>query len=224
MSPVVLGRKFQKARELLAAGRYVEALSSYAALIKEFPQGTLEYGTAAMQSGDLDLGNQILEKIRSREPSNAKLLVSLAGIYGNWGLHAKYRALLSEAAGIEPGNLELQIQLATFLTRTNSVEEARPAVNRCLELAAQDERARFLSAQLDRRENKLAEAEQKFRELLAAGLKQPQVRYSCYSELAHILDKTGRFDEAMRQLDEGKRFRPAGAQPHGGTQGVPPTS
>src|ERR1700722_10534550 len=170
MSPVVLGKKFQKARELLGAGRYVEALSLYATLIKEFPQGSIEYGSAAMQSGDLDLGNRILEKVRSREPNNATLLLKLAEIYGNGGLHAKYRALLSEAAGIEPGNLNLQIKLATVLTRTNSVEEARPAVSRCLELDPRSELARSLSAHLDRRENKLAEAEQQFRKLLAAGL------------------------------------------------------
>jgi len=113
-----LGKKFQKARELLGAGRNVEALGLYATLYRQFPQSGPEYGNAAMQSGDLDLGNRILEEARCREPNNPKLLAGLADIYGNWGLHAKYRVLVSEAAAIDSRNLDLQIKLATFLTRT----------------------------------------------------------------------------------------------------------
>jgi len=63
-----------------------------------------------------------------------------------------------------------------------------------------------LSAHLDRRENNLVEAEKQFRELIASGPKLPHVRYACYSELANILDKMGRFDEAMAQLEQGKNL------------------
>ena len=51
------------------------------------------------------------------------------------------RELLREAAGIEPGNRDVQIKLAWLLTRTNSVEEARPAVVRCRELDPRNEQA-----------------------------------------------------------------------------------
>jgi len=86
------------------------------------------------------------------------------------------------------------------------VTEARVAVNKCLELDARSEQGRYLSAQLDRRENKLIEAEKQFRELIASGLRQPYINYSCHYELAQILDRTGRFDEAMAKLAEAKKL------------------
>ena len=51
----------------------------------------------------------------------------------------------------------------------------------------------------------LAEAERQARELLAEA-KTPQVRYSCYAELAYILDRTERFPEAMAQLEARKKI------------------
>src|SRR5262249_52147607 len=86
------------------------------------------------------------------------------------------------------------------------VEGTRSAIRRCLELDPGCEEARFLSANMDRRENKLEEAERQVRALLASDLKSAQIRYSCYAELAHILDRTKRFDEAIAVLEEGKQF------------------
>jgi len=151
VNPGSLGKHLQKARHLLKSGSFAEALSLYASIVRQFPQGGFEYGGAVMQSGDFQLADRILEKVRSREPRNVRLLSGLAEeIYANCGLNTKSRALLSEAAGLEPGNLELQIKLARFLTRSGGVEEARPAVNRCLELNSNDERARLFAACLDR--------------------------------------------------------------------------
>ncbi|HTB63302.1 MAG TPA: sulfotransferase [Opitutales bacterium] len=134
-----------------------------------------------------------------------RALFWLAQQYGMVGLHTQAGALYAEAAGTEATNLEAQINLASFLARTKSIEEARAAVSRCRELDASSEWVRYLSAHLDRRENKLAEAERQCRELITSGVKLPQVRYSCFSELANVLDKMGRFDEAVASLEEGKK-------------------
>ncbi len=187
---------------------YAEALKLYAQLVKEFPQGGLgyEYGRAAAVAGDFDLAEQIWENLLSGEPKTAELLSQLAGEYGKIWLFSKARALSFEAASLEPGNLNVQLNLASFLSRTNSVEEARAAVNKCLELDSRSEQARYLSAHLHRRENKFADAETQFRDLLASDLRDPQVVYFCRCELARILDSTERFDEAMAQLGEAKRL------------------
>ncbi|HTB63300.1 MAG TPA: sulfotransferase, partial [Opitutales bacterium] len=103
-------------------------------------------------------------------------------------------------------NLDAQISLAAILARTSSVEAARPVVNRCLELDPGCEQGRYLSAQLDRRENSLEDAERQFRDMIASGLRQPYIHYSSHYELAQILDRTGRFDEAMAELAEAKRL------------------
>ncbi len=190
----------------MESGNFAEALSLYSALVKQFPQGGGEYGRAAAHSGDFDLADRIWEKVRSLDPTNADLLSRLAGEYGKVGLHSKSRALFSEASNIDPRNPDVQIKLAWLLTRTNSVEEARTAVNRCVQLDPRGEQARYLSAHLDRREDKLAEAEKQFRELIASSPRLPHVRYACHAELAHILDRSGRFDEAVAQLEAGKKF------------------
>ena len=204
MSPSSLGKKLQKARDSLKEGDFAEALNAYATLAKDFPLVLGEYGAAAAESGDFDLADRLWQKVRSLNAKDVRVHFWLANQYGSLGMHAKSRALYREAADLEPRNVEAQINLAFFLARTKGVEEARPVVNKCLELDAQNEQARFLAAYLDRRENRLAEAERQFDELIASGLKQPQIRYSCYSESAQTLEKMGRFDEAIARLQEGK--------------------
>src|SRR6185437_15150807 len=110
------------------------------------------------------------------------------------------------AAKLEPNNLTVQVNLASFLSRTNSVDEARVAVDRCLSLDPKSEQARYLSAHLLRRENKLEAAEQQFRDLLSGELKDSQVRYFAQFELARILDSMERFDQAMAELGKAKRL------------------
>jgi len=208
VSSLDFNKKLRKARQFMEQGNYAEALGGYAKLVRQYPGSGVwgEYGSAAAMASDFDLADRIWERIRSQEPNTADLLSRLAREYQNIRLHAKARALHAAAASIEPGNLDAQINLAALLARTSSVGEARSVVNKCLELDPRNEQGRYLSAQLDRRDNKLDEAERQFRELIASGLQQPYINYSCHYELAQILDRTGRFDEAMAELAEAKRL------------------
>ena len=206
MNPVSLGKKVKMARELMAARKPLEALPLYAMLVQYMPDGYGEYGSVAAESGDMELANRLWDKHRAREAKNGAALALLAGECGKMGLNAKARTLWIEAANAEPRNLELQITAAAFLARANEVEETRSVVQRCFELDPGNEQARYWTAFLDRRENKLAEAERQVREMLAAGVKTPQVRYSCHAELAYILDRTERFPEAMVELEQGKKI------------------
>lgn len=189
----------------MATKRYAEALALYAAVIKQFPQGGGEYGRAAADAGDYELAFRIWEKFRART-KDAEIIARLAGEYQNIGLHAMARELFAQAAGLEPGNLHFQLKLAAMMARSSSIDEARAAVGRCLEMNPGHEQARYLSACLDRRENKLAAAEQQLRDLVAARPRDPAVHYSCRSELALLLDRSGRFDEAADVLAEAKKL------------------
>jgi tetratricopeptide (TPR) repeat protein len=206
VSPTSLNKKLQKARDLLKSRQFVQALNLYATVADKLPRGNGEYGSAAAMSGDLSLADRLWEKLRKREPKNTEVLRWLANEYELAGLYAKSRWLWNEAANLEPGKMELQINLASFLVRANSDEESRPVVNRCLELDPRNEQARYLSAHLDRRQDKLAEAEKQLRELLASDVNAPQLRYAFHLELARVLDRSGRYDEAMTQLEDGKSF------------------
>ena len=201
-------KKLLQARHSAQVKNYPEALKLYAQLAKDYAKGNLwdEYSRTAAAAGEFDLAEKLWEKIRSVEPNTASLLLHLAEEHGKIWLFSKARALSFEAANLEPRNLSVQLSLASFLARTNSVEEARAAVEKCLELDPRSEPARYLSAHLYRRESKLAEAEQQFRDMLACGLRDPQVRYFCHLELARTLDLTERFDEAMVELLEAKQL------------------
>jgi tetratricopeptide (TPR) repeat protein len=197
-----------QARHSVQVKNFPDALKLYGQLVKDYPQNNLweEYGRTAASAGEYDLAEQIWEKMRAAIPNTADFLTRLAGEYGKIWLFSKARALSFEAVKLEPKNLGAELSLASFLSRTNSVEEARAAVNRCLELDPHSEAARYLSAHLLRREDKLTDAEQRFRDLLSANLRDPQVRYFSHLELARILDSTRRFDEAMTALVEAKRL------------------
>jgi len=93
-----------------------------------------------------------------------------------------------------------------LLEQQHQLNEARVTVEQCLSIAPQDDQARYFSAVIDRRENKLEQAEGRLRDLIASEPKHPYVRYACRYELAQVLDRTDRFDEAMRLLAEAKRI------------------
>ena len=84
------------------------------------------------------------------------------------------------------------------------MEEARAAVAETLAIDPQDDQGRYFAAVLDRREGKMEEAERGLRDLIASEPRHPYVRYAARYELAQLLDRTERFDEAMGMLLEAK--------------------
>jgi tetratricopeptide (TPR) repeat protein len=93
-----------------------------------------------------------------------------------------------------------------LLEQNHQLDEARAAVMECLAIDPRDDQARYFHAVLDRRENKLEEAERRLRDLIHSEPKHPFVRYACRYELAQVLDRTDRFDEAMAWLHEAKNI------------------
>jgi Flp pilus assembly protein TadD len=205
--PTEFDRRLQEARSFVNNKNYPAALKHYGALSKEFtqPEHWEEYGHAAARAGDFDLANRLWERVLNEQPPAASVSSRLAVEYGEIGLFAKARTLCIQAASLEPNNLERQLSLASFLARTGGGDEAREAVNKTLALDSRNEPARYLAAHLDRRENKLVQAEQQLRDLLAAAQRDPQLVIFSHFELAHILDRQERFDEAMAELAEAKK-------------------
>jgi len=206
MNTLDFNEKLQEARKSVELRKYPHALGLYATLVEHFPESGIweEYGSAAAASGDFDLAERVWETILSRQPNTAGLLSRLAYEYGKIWLFSKARALCFRAANLEPGNLEMQLSLASFLARTNSVDEARTAVNKCLEIDPRGQQARYLSAHLRLRENKLDDAERQFRDLLASPALDPQVVHLCRIDMALLFDRTGRYDEAFSQIAEAR--------------------
>ena len=188
--------------------RFAEALSLYAPLVEQTTRTDiwLEYGHGAAVCGDFDLADQIWQKILHREPNNGALHWQIAKEYTAISLFSKAGALCAKAAKIEPGNKAIQLGLLSHLAVHRRAEQARAALDDYLKLDPNSESARYYSAHVNRLENKLAEAEQQVRDLLTSGPRDLQILSSCHLELAHIYDRTERFDEAMDHLGESKRI------------------
>src|SRR5262249_48820030 len=111
------------------------------------------------------------------------------------------RAAAADAKAINP-----RISLASLLEHQHRLGEARVVVEECLALDPHDDQARYFSAVLDRRQNQHGAAERRLCDLLGSEPRHPYVRYACRYELAQILDRTERFDEAMQVLAEAKQL------------------
>jgi tetratricopeptide (TPR) repeat protein len=94
--------------------------------------------------------------------------------------------------------------LALSFDQDHRLADAREAIASCLAIDPRDDQARYFAAVLDRRENKLEEAERRLRDLIASNPGHQFVQYASHYELAEILNRTGRFDEAMQNLVEAK--------------------
>lgn len=209
MTSFEFNKNLHQARHLVQLNQSAEALKIYALLAKEFPGLEFlnyEYGAAAAAACEFDLASQIWDSILAAGPRTAALLMRVAGEYGKIWQFTQARKLCLEAADLEPDNLDAQVYFASLLSRSAGVNEARVAVRRCLKLDPRNEQARYLSAHLDRRENKFTEADQQFRDLLAGGPRDSRVAYFCNLELARVLDRQEQFNDAMTHLREAKKL------------------
>lgn len=209
MTPASFQHRLNEARQLLLGRNFGQALACYEKLTRTFPRQAVvwfEYGTTAAPLGQLEAASRAWERAMALEPRNAELIVQVGHQYQGIRKPEQARAYFSKAAAVDPKAVNPRISLAVLLEQQHRLAEARAAVEECLAIDPRDEQARYLSALLDRRENKLEAAESRLRQLIQSDLKHPYVRYACRYELAQILDRTDRFDEAIKLLAEAKRI------------------
>jgi Flp pilus assembly protein TadD len=196
-----------RARELFQAGDADRALALYLKLTRQSPGAAViwyECGNAAFKLRQMDLADRAWSKAVELEPHNAELISMVGHQFQASRLTEKARACFIRAAAADPRGINARISLAVLLEKAHCLDQARAAVAECLAIDAQDDQARYFSALLDRREGKLEEAERRLRDLIASEPKHPYVRYAARYELAQVLDRTERCEEAMRLLIEAK--------------------
>jgi tetratricopeptide (TPR) repeat protein len=207
MSSAVIEKKLKEARDLLSEENFAAALPRFEELTRLRPDSAaiwLGYGAAAASLRQTTTAELAWRKARDLAAGDAKLLLQLGHQYRGARQLANARACYEQAAAAEPREINPLISLAVLLEKNHQLEESRACVNKCLSINSWDEQARYFCALLDRRENKIADAERGLRELIASEPKHPYVCYACRYELAQILDQTDRFDEAMSALAEAK--------------------
>ncbi|HEV7925651.1 MAG TPA: sulfotransferase [Verrucomicrobiae bacterium] len=198
-----------RAREFLLAGQFARALPLYEKLVRQSSGAPLlwyEYGNASFQCRQMDLADRAWSRAAELAPKNAELIAMVGHQFEAMRRPDKARACFLQAAAADPRGINSRISLAVLAEKNHRLEEARAAVQECLAIDPRDDQARYFNAVLDRRENKLEVAEGRLRDLIASDPRHPFVRYAARYELAQVLDRTDRFDEAMIFLREAKEM------------------
>jgi Tfp pilus assembly protein PilF len=197
----------ERARKFLLAGDNGRALALYQKLIRQSPRQAViwyECGNAAFKSRQMDLADRAWSKAVEVEPRNADLVGMVGHQFEAARRPDKARACFIRAAEADPRGINPRISLAVLLEKSHCLDDARAAVMECLAIDPRDDQARYFLAVLDRREGKLQEAENQLRDLITSQPRHAYVQYAARYELAQVLDRTDRFDEAMRFLAEAK--------------------
>jgi tetratricopeptide (TPR) repeat protein len=202
-------RRVTKARQLLLSKSFNQAFSLYGTLVKENASDAavwFEYGNAASALRHLEVAGRAWDRALDLAGGNAELIGLIGHQYQAMRQPEKARLCFARAATADPRSINPRISLAVLAEQNHRLDEARAAVEQCLAIDPRDDQARYFAALLDRRENQLERAERLLRELIASEPRHPYVRYACRYELAQILDRTERFDEAIAVLAEAKRI------------------
>jgi Tfp pilus assembly protein PilF len=209
MMPAQSQNDLNRARGFLHSGDFARALPLFERLVRQHPGASLiwyDYGNAAFKTRRVDLADRAWSKVVELEPQNAELVGMVGHQFEAMRRPEKARACFVQAAAADPRGINSRISLAVLAEKSHRLQEARAAVQECLAIDPQDDQARYFTAVLDRREGHIQEAERGLRDLLACDPRHPFVRYAARYELAQVLDRTERCDEAMVLLKEAKEI------------------
>jgi tetratricopeptide (TPR) repeat protein len=202
-------KKLNEARRLAENYDLTQAVQAYEKLVRQFPlkaQIWFEYGCAAGNAGQMDLADRVWRKAVELEPRSGQLMLQIGHSCQGLRRPEEARLWFEKAAAIEPGNINPRMAMAILSEQNHHFAEAHEAVASCLAIDPRDDQARYYAAFLDRRENKLEDAERRLRDLIASDPRHQYVQYASRYELAGVLDRTDRFDEAMQMLLEAKNL------------------
>ncbi len=209
MNSVNFEERLRELEELREVGDITKALIGFKKILNTWPrevQAWLAYGRLLYGIGQISAAEQAWQHVKKLQPCNSKLLVDLGHLYSSLRQPEKARTCFEEAKAADPTAIDPRISIALQEEKNHRFHEAREAVEQCFLIDSAGEQARYVSALLCHRENKLEQSEDQLRALIDSGPKHEYVRYAARYELAQILDRSGRFEEAMLHLNEAKNL------------------
>ena len=123
---------------------------------------------------------------------------------------ACYRRSL-ELAPSSPEQPQTLLELAKMHERLHDLAAARTCVEEALALAPNLEAARYMLANIERRDGNIENAEKLWREIIATKKATLRVTADSWYQLAAIHDRAGQYEEAFQDLTQAKKIFMRGA-------------
>ncbi len=138
-------------------------------------------------------------------PNNAKTFRVLGENFRSLARFPQASDYFARAVAHQPRDTAALISLAEVSERLHRLDDAREAIERALALEPEHPTGLYLQAKLERRAGDPERAETLLRDLLSQPTKLLEPRWRSWYELASILDKQQRFEEAMQALEKAKQ-------------------
>jgi tetratricopeptide (TPR) repeat protein len=219
-----LTRLLQEAAEAWKRQDYqatIETLERAARLDPANSQILLDLGRAYGLRYDYGAAERCLEKAVRVAPKRLEALAEAGNRcheFGSYPMAKRYFERAAEQNGAPAG---VFVRLAELSERHARLEEAAHWVERALALHADHPAVWLTRARLSRLGGKLEEAEAVLRSVLAKSSTDVPTRVRLWYELGGVLDRQGRYDDAMAAFLEAKALqRPASPPYHATLQGV----
>ncbi|HXT12951.1 MAG TPA: sulfotransferase [Candidatus Angelobacter sp.] len=210
-----LARLFQsadQARRRLDFQQCVEILERASRLDLGNPTLLLNLGHAYGKNFDFAKAESSFERALRLSPKKTEALAAAAmraHDFGNAIMANQYYRLASEQKDATP---DIFVALAENSERLSRLDEAAQFAGRALALKPNFSAARLVQARLTRQAGRLSEAEQILRSL--SNDTPRDIRVKAGYELGSILDRQGRYDEAMAAFRDAKALLIPDAAPH----------
>src|SRR3984957_5360518 len=209
MKSVVVDKELQAAQRFFATGNMYKSLAAFRRLLKKRPQDPLAlmgFATVSLLFCDPKGAERAWRTLTKLQPFNADLLVEIGHRFETNRYPDLAQKYFEKAAEVNRKAINPRVSLALLHEKAHRMERAHEAVQQCLRIDPKDEQARYCLAFLKFREGKFDIAESHLEDLISSNPRHEYVRYASRYVLAEILDRTNRFDDAMRNLSEAKEI------------------
>src|SRR5438876_1484157 len=224
ISKGALSRLFQEAAEAWRRQAYSDSIALLERASRLDPANAsvlLDLGRAYGMRYDYSSAERCLGKAVSIAPRRVEGLMEAGKRCQEFGNYEMASAYFERAAKEKGASAEVFVTLAELYERRHRIPEAATLVERGLALEPAHVWSRLAQARLKRLAGELEEAEKKTRELLENASCDTRTRIRAWYELGGILDRQGRFDEAMSAFLEAKALqRPASTRAATILQGI----
>src|SRR5437899_6829548 len=210
ISKGALSRLFQEAAEAWRHQAYSESIALLERASRLDPANAsvlLDLGRAYGMRYDYCSAERCLGKAVSIAPRRVEALTEAGRRCQEFGNYEMASGYFERAAKEKGASAEVFVTLAELYERRHRIPEATTLVERGLALQANHAWSLLAQARLKRLAGELEVAEKQMRELLEKASCDPRTRIRAWYELGGILDRQGRFDEAMSAFLEAKALQ-----------------